>query len=655
MKRKLFVIVLMLLGFSFSSLANPYIDSLKRVEALADHDSTRYKVLFDLGLAYYDSVYDKSIHYFEQALAISTKRNAWEQVADIHHRIAMLYFNQGEFDKSLFECQNALSVYTVHNDAKGAGEVNNSIGVLYKTWGRYSKALEYFFLALSEHEKIGYSAGIGMASNNIGQIFFYLEDYKKAIDYFTIYYEISKSSGTAYAVAGVANNIAASYVELNQHEKAINSYKEAAHIYDSLNLAFGVAIINDNIGSLLAKNHDYQGALKHHLGAMQVFIDIGNKTRLSYVLKNVGYAYFKLNDYTKSKQYLLQGMQLAKELKHQETLKLIYFHLSQVFEATHKPSQALRYHKLFIQIKDSLHSIEAKENLNRMELGHEADKYQTEVTYLSAKVEQHQVFLLFLALLVVLFVSVGVIFVRVNHKQKLRLQDYAQSINDNSEELNRMASNFLSSPKNKLAILWPEKEFERDTLILFDYDYGETKGLLAIASKNLPLNYLVYLIKNSIDHHFRINNTITEQEVETIVNSSIKNIDRNIYISDSQASICSIFQYKGLKIKTKNSTAVWVNSGGDLKLFTENTDLLNNAEHTNISQLFILISNVGKNSLSFTSLVSLIDKTLKLLMNNSEDSQIEIIRSTIESWNNSVHEETEVHFFTTKWFSDNPN
>lgn len=145
MKRKLFVVVPILLGFLFSSLANPYIDSLKRVESLAVHDSTRYKALFNLGLAYYDSVYDKSMYYFEEALEISRKRNAWEQVADIHHRIAMLYFNQGELNKSLFECQNALSVYTVHNDTKGVGEVNNSIGVLYKTWGRYSKALEYFF------------------------------------------------------------------------------------------------------------------------------------------------------------------------------------------------------------------------------------------------------------------------------------------------------------------------------------------------------------------------------------------------------------------------------------------------------------------------------------------------------------------------------
>jgi hypothetical protein len=388
---------------------------------------------------------------------------------------------------------------------------------------------------------------------------------------------------------------------------------------------------------------------------MQVFIDIGNKNRLSYVLKNVGYAYFKLNDYTKSRQYLLQGMQLAKELKHQETLKLIYFHLSQVFEATHEPSQALRYHKLFIQLKDSLYSIEAKENLNRMELKHEADKYQTELTYLSAKVEQHRVFLLFLALLVVFFISVVVIFVRFNHKRKLRLQDYTQSIKTNSEELNRMASNSLSSPTNKLVILWPDKQFEKDTLRLFDYDYGETKGLLTIASKNLPLNYFVYLIKNSIESHFRFYTTITEQEVEAIVSSSIKNIARNLHISDSQASICSILQYNGLKIKIKNSAAVWVNSGGNLKLFTENTDLLNNAEQTNISQLFFLVSSLGKNSLSFTSLVSLIDRTLRLLMNNGEESQREIIRSTIESWNNSVHEATEIQFFTTKWFSGKSN
>lgn len=494
-----------------------------------------------------------------------------------------------------------------------------------------------------------------MASNNIGQIFFYLEDYKKAIDYFTIYYEISKSSGVAYSMAGGANNIAASYVELNQHKKAINHYMEAARIYDSLNYTLGVAIINDNIGSLLAKNHDYEGALKHHLDAMQIFVDIGNKIKLAHTLSNVGYTYFKLNNYNKSTQYLLQGMQLAKELEHQETLKVIYYHLSQVFEATHEPSLALRYHKLFTQLKDSLYRIETRDNLNQRELKREGDKQQSEVNYLLGKIEQHRVFSLFLALLVVLFVSVSVVLLRINHKRKHQLQGYAQAIKANSGELNRMASNSFSFPLSELAVFWPHKASEHDSLRLFEYHYPKTKGLLAIASKNLPLNYLLYLIKSSMDSHFRLYNTITDQEIETIVKSSIKNIGRTLYTSDNQSTICSILHADGLKIKVKNNAAVWISSGDSLSLIPQNTDWQNDTGHTNISQLFMLISSLDKTTPSFISLVSSIDKTLKLLISKSEESQREIIRSTIESWRNSVPEESEVLFFTTKWFSDNPN
>lgn len=648
MERKLLVSVFILLGFFFNTLGNPYIDSLMRVEAAAKDELTRYSALYDLGQAYYDSAYTKSIHYFEKALEISKKRDAWEQVADIHHHIAMIYFNQGEFNKSLFENQNALSVYIVHNDAKGIGHVNNSIGVLYKTWGRYTKALEHFFLALNDFERIGYRAGIGMASNNIGQIFFYQEDFKKAIDYFTIHYETSKSVGTEYSTAGAANNLAASYVELNDHEKAIRYYKEAAIIYDSLKIEIGVAIINDNIGLLLAKNKDFEGALKYHIDAMQVFENIGNKSRLAYALNNIGYTYFKLNNYTKCVQHLLKGQKIAEELNQQETLKEIYYNLSQVFEATQKSSQALRYHKLYTQLKDSLYSVEVKENLKQMELKQEADKHLSELTYLSGKVEQHRTFILILFLLTVLFISVGVIIIRVINKRKYSIQSYTQAIKANSIELDRMASHYSSSNSGELVILWPPPKRELNSIKFIEYNYRGTKGVLTVASIKLPINYLMHLIKNSIDSHFKSYNTITEQEVDTIINCSLNDLSKNLYISDKQASMCSIIQSDELQIELKNSAVAWVIMDNKIRFIDQSTVLQNKIDQKSVSQLFLLTSTLSKTNQSFISLISLIDKSLKLIVSKSEDTQSEIIRNTIEIWCNSVSEACEVLFSRTK-------
>ncbi len=644
-KRVLAFVVL--LQIYFSATSNPQIDSLRLVIRDAKHDTTRYSAFYNLAQAYYDSAYQKSIHYFDKALEISNKQNNWEQVADIHHHIATVYFNQGEFSKALLEYQNALSVYMVHNDIKGIGHVNNSIGVLYKTWGQYPKALEYLLKALTDFEKIGYRAGIGMASNNIGQIFFYQSDYQKAIDYFVIHYDVSKSIGNAFAMAGAANNIAASYVELNDYPLALKKYHEAVHIYDSLNIQSGVAILNDNIGSLLAKSNDYEAALSYHLKAKQVFESIGSKSRLSYTLKNVGYAYLKLKYYSKSLECLTEAMSIADELNQQETLKEVYYHLSEVNELMGQSQRALSYYKQYSQIKDSLHSIERKQKVDELELKYEADKQRSELTYLSARIEQHRYFLLALTLLTFFFISLGILIIRVNLKRKNLLRRLVSSSQSSLSDLNSMAHELVNKPLSRYEVLWPKTTNSLKDISLIEANGSKTCTLVLLASKALPIQYLGYLVNRSLDQKQNKELDINISSFDFIVNHSIKTLSNSFQIDDKEVSIGAINFSDNPFLISKNSVAVWVISNGQATLYTDTNQAFSDVKRISITKHFVLIANASQNNPSFKSLVIQLDKTISLLIDKDEASQREILQGTIENFLNSVEEEIELAFLTS--------
>lgn len=646
MRTKIFLVIFLILRLFGSSVAQPLIDSLKFVSTHAPHDTIRAKAYYDLAIAHWDSAYDKTIHYFEQSLKIAQKRDSWKDIADIHHRIAMVYFNQGELNKSLLENQNSLSVYKIHNDSKGIGDVTNSIGVVYKAWGKYQKALENFFIAREEYEKIGDSSGIGMTSNNIGQIFFYQEDYPKAIEHFTSYYEISKANRIPFAMAGSANNIAASLVELYQHQEAIKWYKEAADIYDSLDIAMGVAIINDNIGSLLAKDHDYEQALEFHQKAIKVFSDIGNKSRLAHALSNVGYVYYKLKQYSDALLYLKRAQQISEEIKHLETLKRCHLQLSLIYEVTNNYSMALEHHKHYVELKDSLMNIELNETLSQSELKHKSEQQQTELTYLSQKVQQSKLFILTLALFAILFVGLWVVLIIFNQKKKQRLAEYSHTIHENIKQLDETALHTIPIPHVTHQINWPDKPSQ--SIRLFDYRHKSITGQFVVASQKLPLNYLAYRLINALNSHVDTFSQLNDWELHSLITESVSRMGEELHIPTDDYSLCSVVYSNGMKIVASNTAVIWVSTGEDLLRVDGSTNIGGQVGYEKAEQLFMLISAVENINANYISLVEIIHKTLKLLLHKPEETQREIIRSTIESWSNSVDEPYDLYFTIQK-------
>lgn len=427
------VCLLTLAFFYFYSVGNSQIDSLKIIVKTSKNDTTRYKALYKLAISHLDSAYEVSIAYWDQAIELAKRKRFWIMAADAHHQKGYMLYKKGELLNGLNNFKEALAIYEQVNGEKEMGEVLNDIGLVYRTWGKYELAIDNYLASLKIFNRINYDEGIGMASNNIGQIYFYRDDFLKAIDYFKKYLEINQKLKYSRAVAAASNNIATAYMELGSFDLAYTYFYKSLLIYDSLKINLGVAIIQDNIGSLYLKKNQHNDAILYHTQALQTFTDLGNLSYQCNTLKNIGLAYFKLAKFEKAKTFYQQSAKLAEKLNKAETLKEVFFNLAEAYESTKQHKEALVYFKKYLQVKDSLLTVETAEKLANLESKLDTEQQDRDLSNLKDELKTKQTYLKIGLSLILLFIPAFALILFLyfkNKAQKERLRNIASVVSD---------------------------------------------------------------------------------------------------------------------------------------------------------------------------------------------------------------------------------
>jgi tetratricopeptide (TPR) repeat protein len=624
--------------FCLSLLGNPYIDSLKQVERTAKHDSIRLNALRELGRAYVDSNFTKSLHYFNSALQIATKLRDRINMAYAHQTSGLVYFNMGEFNEAINQYNNALSIYLYIDKTKGVADVYNDIGLIYKTMGKYAQAIENYSLALSKYEILKDKHGIGMVANNIGQIYFYRDDYQNAIQYFSKYLNISKDLNKQIDVAGASNNIAAAYIELNNYDKAYEHYQTALLIYDSLNIKSGVAILNDNIGSLFAKSSNYAKALDHHLYALSIFKAINSKTRMAYNLKNIGFVYLKLQKYNQAIDYFQQSKTLAIEYSQLETLKEVYFFLEEAYASQHKYFEALASYKLFVQIQDSLKSQETGELLANLELQHESDKKTRDLEYFQAKIEQQKMFNLTVASIGLVFFLFLLVFAWDNLNKRKSLKRLLIQKKILNEELNYSVSNTPNT--NNYNAPFKIKIISNRTSLTssLNYFHIESQRYYVIVTIAFNQNFdeigiVISALKKHLHNQIKNNVSVSQETLLDDCSRIFNDYKKTFSINSEPIFNLLVFDVSDRKVFTHTQSLAWIVSNEEVKELPNRTAL---TPMDSVSQVFVF---VGENSRNFNhssnELTAHLSKAVDSIKNNSFNNQIEILKSSIDFWQDS--------------------
>lgn len=229
-----------------SALKN-YFESLKIEEEFSPDKAGINITLGNIGVVYYYmGNYDKSIEYYNKALAISEGLNRRRDIANNLGNIALVYHAKSDFEKSLEYNFRALKIYLSISDSMGIAGCYGNIGNSYQDLSNFTKAIFYHKKALKVYNEVGSIREAALDISSIGNIYFdyfMFNKHKNILNNSLVYKSIDfLEKGTAISLSisdfyNAKDNLfilSDAYKEIGNYKMAFEVYSKAIALKDSL-------------------------------------------------------------------------------------------------------------------------------------------------------------------------------------------------------------------------------------------------------------------------------------------------------------------------------------------------------------------------------------------------------------------------------------
>jgi len=392
-------------------------------------------------------------------------------------------FEYIDIDSAIFYCINALDLSRSIKNKKLEGYSLYYLGGLYDTKGDYENAYNLYLEALNLFEKINNKQGLGGCYNCIGILHWEqceqaskevqnkklskaLEYIKKGLKYYTdIDYKMGM--GVCYMNNGIVYNDYGKLAENNElrnerYNKAIENYKKAIANFEIISDGRSIADCNLNIALLyydiyLNKNDSilttkyYNRINKYLISANNQYKSSNDVYGKAMTLKNLATVNI---DYSRSqvnkKPFLLVSINYAKEsLEYANELNALflkydaYYSLYKAFKYLNNTENALKYHELYLAVRDSVLDAKKEETIQEIETKYETEKKNGQIKELTIKnIKSESTKAIYLIVAGFLFlVSVIMVFF---FRQKQKINTLLNSKNEELERLNNTQSKLMS-------------------------------------------------------------------------------------------------------------------------------------------------------------------------------------------------------------------
>ena len=399
------------------------------------------------GVSYWiRSNYKQALDYLDKSLNIKEEIGDKQGMAKSYNNIGMIYKNQGNYKQARAYYDKSLKMLKKMGDKSGMASSLGNIGVIYKNQGNYEQALEYYDKSLKMFKKMDDKSGMAGSLGNIGAIYFYQSNYERALEYMDKSLKIKEEIGDKKGMAVSYNNIGGIYYQQGNHDRALDYYDKSLKIHQEIGDKKGISEAYINIGNIHDDQGNYKQALDYYDKSLKIKEQLGDKKGMAICYYNLSFLFFGQENYTKALDLGNKSLALAQEvgalLDTRNASKLLY----QVYKKTGQSSKELEMHELYIEMLDSINSIENKEAAIKLEYKHAYEKEQViaeakhqEQMALSAEREKRQQLIAYSAggglVMVLLFAFFIFKRLRVTRRQKKVIEEQKELVEEQKKDI----------------------------------------------------------------------------------------------------------------------------------------------------------------------------------------------------------------------------
>lgn len=398
-------------------------DSLKKVvNQPTVSDSIRVYAYIDIADIYIGSNLDTTLFYIKKALALGNKIGFKNGIGETYLEYGFYYLRATMYDTAIKYFRLGEEIYNAIGNKKGLARAAKGIGHAYTSQEKYGLAIDFYTKSQHISESINDNNSTGEALSQIGSIYRELGNFPKSLSYYFQALNILEKMHNAKAISSAYTNISIIYTNLGDNNKALEYLNKSIAIDEQIGNKRGAIFSIVNMGILYAQTQDFNNALKCFQRGWAISDSLHDEYWANTCKSNVAEAYFYLGKYEEALTIYKEVLKRSKEIREliaagsaQSGIGKIYIMqgkitegikyleasydvikasgmkqpiletalaLSEAYEKANDPKNALKYHKIYYDLRDSVYNEKSSKQIQQIQFDYELQKKEAQIEIL---------------------------------------------------------------------------------------------------------------------------------------------------------------------------------------------------------------------------------------------------------------------------------
>lgn len=379
MRKHFLILTFLIQCIAVQASPNQELDSLLLVLDSAAQDTSRAKLLLQIGKILQQQDAELSKSYLEQGIILSEQLNYTYGIARSYYLLGESYRNLGEYPQAISNLTQAVDAARSFADSTEILiKTYNALGLTFWNMGDHHQALSYYFNSRKMAEKTNDMLSLARIYNNIGIIYKQQNTFDKALEYYKKSYEMAVELDNKFGQGLLLNNIGNLYIQEEAYKEAEENLLKALAIRKKLNNKNALASTFSNLAVASQYLNKINQARVYHLESLGLYEEIGNPLNIAFVNQRIGSFYLYTKDYQQAIRYFNVAITILGDKEDLETKSLVFEGLSNVYKALRDYKKAFDYHVKFKELNDRMLENRKTEILEQLEMQAVFEKQQRE-------------------------------------------------------------------------------------------------------------------------------------------------------------------------------------------------------------------------------------------------------------------------------------
>ncbi len=333
--------------------------------------------------------------------------DAYKSKADTDKAALLIYLGNEHVnpDTQLIYMQQAYDLLKDQHSESRIADAAQHMGRIYYTKSDYANALKYSLEALRVYEKLDNKESISITLRTIGHVYYWSEDIPNALQYYNRALKIGEQLNDTVQMCQALGNIGNCYLQLKDRKKALEYQEKSLQLAEKIRHGKFITMILTNIGLIHQNNTqpDYSMAFSYYFRALESAKS--DTHTVATIIGNIGSLYLTsvardtLNNVPPGKHmpaskqerlklaitYLQKAIDIQYYMGDVDAQSYYYERLASAYQLSGNTEEAYRAYKKFIELRDSVFSINNQKEMIRHQMQYEYDKKEA-----LAKAEQEK-------------------------------------------------------------------------------------------------------------------------------------------------------------------------------------------------------------------------------------------------------------------------